>query len=82
MEYDAGSAYFLGVERAPALAGFARLEGWEIEAGRVRVGGYSASAIQSEFSEVLLYLVFDAGESPPGIRIRRLDDDLKGSFIR
>jgi hypothetical protein len=57
------------------------VEGNELKAGIVRVGGYSMSGIQEEGAGVLVELVFYMKENGGEVEIVKLVDDIRDFLI-
>ncbi len=73
---------FLGVKKGDLTKNYLDLDGNEIEAGIVRVGGYSLSEIQNRKPGILFELIFSIHGDEDEIEILETFDDIKDFVIK
>ena len=78
MRYPEEKMAFLGVDQADLTRDFEAVDGFEIESGVVKIGGYGIRGIQDEYSGILLELHFQVMKSGGKLEIFNLVDDLEG----
>ncbi len=77
VKYESDKMSFLGVQRTELTKDFIAVDGYEIEKGVVRIGGYGMCGIQESNSGVIVILLFQVNESRGQVEIIRADDDLE-----
>lgn len=82
IKYPTEKMLFIGTNRGELTENFIALGGNELEAGVVKVGGYSMSGIQERGSGILVELVFCIKEIGGKIEIVKLVDDIKDYEIQ
>jgi hypothetical protein len=81
LKYSAKKLLFMGIARGAMTDDFLEVEGNELKAGIVRIGGYSMSGIQEEGAGVLVELVFYMKENGGEVEIVKLVDDIQDFLI-
>jgi hypothetical protein len=81
LKYSAKKLLFMGITRGTMTEDFLEVEGNELKAGIVRVGGYSMSGIQEEGAGALVELVFYMKENGGEVEIVKLVDDIRDFLI-
>jgi len=76
VQYSTDGLTFVGVERGESTEDFVMLDGAEVKAGKLKVGGFGMSEILELKPTTLFYLVFNVHGSGGDVEIVRLMDDL------
>jgi hypothetical protein len=81
VKYESDKMSFLGVQRTELTKDFIAVDGYEIEKGVVRIGGYGMYGIQEPSDGAIVILLFQVNESRGQVEIIRVDDDLEGFAV-
>ena len=78
LKFNSDNLTFLGLEQTDFTKDFITVDAKEIEAGIVRVGGYSMGVIQDENNTGILVRLLFEKKGPGGrVEIVEIQDDLK-----
>ncbi len=78
IKYSSDKMTFVGIQRTALTEDFVAVDGNDLGAGLLRVGGYSMSGIEDFNEGVLVELLFQVDEPGGEIEIMDTFDDLKG----
>jgi hypothetical protein len=80
--FSEGNLHFVGIEHSDISQNFMAIQGYEMEEGLVRVGGYGMNPIQKKSPGILFDLVFFRSGGEGEVELINLFDDLRNFEIR